>query len=96
MNHEPPAHLADKYRVYALFMANDFNVRPTGNMILIHVGRPVSLATLCETYIFQHLELTIEKTGEKIKTNEISGIQKINNDNKPQYELTMDGVLKNI
>lgn len=96
MTIESPIHLAEKYRLYAIFFEDNFNVRPNGNMMIVHIGRPVSLGTLCESYIFQHIELTVEKTGEKIKTNEISGIQKIQNDNKPKYELAMGGVLKEI
>lgn len=60
---------------------------------MVHVERPVSFATFCESYIFQHEELTIEKTGEKIKTNRIYGIQKIDNGNKPHYILAMNGNL---
>lgn len=96
MNHEAPIHLADKYRLYAIWLEEGFENKLNQNMMIVHVGRPISFATLCETFIFQHPELTIEKTGKKIKTNIISGIQKVKNDNKPQYELTIDGTLKEI
>ena len=90
---ELPGHLADKYRVYAISFEEEYGSRPHDNLILVHVGRPISFETLCDTYIFQHLELTIDKTGQKIKTNTISGVYKIPNDNKPKYELSMDGRL---
>lgn len=96
MSHEPPNHLKDPYRLYALWFETDYGSRPISDMIIVHVGRPVSLATLCESFIFQHMELTVEKTGQKMKTNAITGIQKIDNKNIPKYELTMGGMLKEI
>lgn len=96
MSLQIPAHLAEKFMVYAIYFDDSFSKRPTGNILLVHIGRPVSLGTLCEAYIFQHPELTVETTGEKIKTNEINGIQKVANTNKPKYELTMAGVLKEV
>lgn len=94
MLNEPPIHLAEKYRLYALWLETDYGSRPTNEMLIVHIGRPVSFATLCETYIFQHVELTVEKTNDKIKVNSITGVQKIGNQNIPKYELTMDGILK--
>lgn len=96
MSHQPPPHLADKYRLYAIWIEADYGSRPTNDMLLVHIARPVSLGTLCETYIFNNLELTVLSSGQKIKTNLISGIQKIDNKNIPKYELTMDGSLKDI
>lgn len=96
MTVEPPAHLADKYRLYAIWLDRDFMSRPNQSMLIIHIGRPVSFETLCDTYIFQHMELTVEKSGDKIPVKGICGIQKIDNQNKPNYELTMDGTLKEL
>jgi hypothetical protein len=96
MLNEPPSHLAEKYRLYAIWIETDYGSRPITDMLIVHIGRPVSFATLCETYIFQHIELTVGKTGEKIKVSGITGIQKIDNKNIPKYELTMDGTLKEI
>lgn len=96
MSHTPPSHLSDKYRLYAISFEQDYVNRANQNMILVHVARPVSLQTLCGSYIFQHAELTIEKTGEKIQTSRVCGIQKIDNGNKPKYELTQDGILREI
>lgn len=96
MTHIPPAHLSDKYNVYAIWLEKDYVNRPNQNMILIHIARPVSFQTLCGSYIFQHIELTIEKTGEKIQTSRICGLQKIDNGNTPKYVLTMTGDLREI
>lgn len=96
MLNEPPAHLAEKYRLYALWLEADYGSRAISDMIIVHVGRPVSFATLCESFIFQHVELTVEKTNQKIMVNTITGIQKIDNKNIPKYELTMDGLLREI
>ncbi len=90
---ELPGHLADKYRLYAISFDEDYGSRPSGNLMIVHIGRPVSFETLCDTYIFQHLEFTIDKTGDKVKTNTICGVYKIPNDNVPKYELAMDGRL---
>jgi hypothetical protein len=65
-------------------------------MLIVHVSQGLSFASFCELYIFQNHELTIEKTGQKIKTNSITGIQKIDNQNIPKYEIVMDGTLKEI
>ena len=59
----------------------------------VHIGRPVSFKTVCEKFIFQHIELTVVSSGEKIQTAEVIGIQKVPNGNKPKYELTLDGNL---
>lgn len=96
MLNEPPKHLADKYRLYAIWLENDYGSRPVSDMLLVHVARPLSFATFCESYIFQHLELTVVKTGVKIKTSGICGVQKVDNQNTPKYEITMDGNLKEI
>lgn len=96
MLNEPPAHLAEKYRLYALWLEADYGSRAISDMIIVHVGRPVSFTTLCESFIFQHVELTVEKTNQKIMVNTITGIQKIDNKNIPKYELTMDGLLREI
>lgn len=93
---EPPVHLQDRYRLYAIWMDADYGSRPTNDIMIVHIGRPVSFATLCESFIFQHDELTVEKSGVKIKTNLITGIQKIDNKNIPKYELTLAGLLKEI
>lgn len=93
---EPPSHLAEKYRLYAIWLEADYGSRPISDMIIVHVGRPVSFGTLCEQFILQHLELTVETTGQKIRVGSITGIQKIDNKNIPKYELTIDGILKEI
>jgi hypothetical protein len=92
-NHEPPKHLADKYRCYAIWIEDDGSGQQALKMILVHVGRPISFKTLLETYIFQHLELTTERDGRKIPTRLISGVQKVPNQNTPDYELRQDGTL---
>ena len=96
MINEPPAHLADKYRLYALWLETDYGSRPISDMLIVHVSQPASFATVCENFIFQHIELTVQKTGQKIPTSSITGIQKIDNKNIPKYELTMGGMLKEI
>lgn len=93
MSHEPPEHLKDKYRCYAIWLATDYGSRPISDMLIVHLGRPMSFLSFVELYILQHQELTIEKTGQKIQTVNITGIQKIDNNNIPKYELTYDGVL---
>jgi hypothetical protein len=60
------------------------------------IGHGGTIYNLSESFIFQYDELTIEKTGVKVPTNRICGIQKINNNNKPNYEIVMGGVLKEI
>lgn len=92
MINEPPKHLQDKYRLYAIWFESGYGARPADDMVIVHVGRPVSFATLCESYIFQHIEL-ITETQQQFLTNKIVGIQKIGNDNKPKYELTLEGKL---
>lgn len=94
MLNEPPKHLKDKYYLYAIWLEADYGSRPTDDLLIVHVERPVSFATFCDTYIFQHDELTVEKTGEKIKANRVVGIQKIPNNQEPKYTLTQAGVLK--
>lgn len=84
--------LKEKYRLYALHFENGMHK----NMLLLHVGRPMGLKGFCENYIFQHMELTVEKTGAKWTTSQIVGIQKIPNGNKPDFELTYEGLLKDI
>lgn len=89
----PPEHLRPKYRLYALWFQNDFGGRPTENMVIVHVGRPMSFRTLCDTYIFENLELTVESTKEKYEVAKLCGIQKVLDDNVPQYELAYGGRL---
>jgi hypothetical protein len=89
-------HLREPYRVYALHLDPGVNKRPNQAMITVHIGRPVSFKTVCTMFVFLNIELTIEKTNEKIPTNGIIGIQKISNGNKPDYELTLDGTLKEL
>lgn len=96
MQNLPPDHLKEKYSLYAIWLDADYGSRPISDMMIVHIGRPISFATLCDTYIFQHVELTVEKTGQKIKVSGITGIQKIDNKNIPKYELVMDGTLKEI
>ena len=79
-------HLREQYRMYSIHFDN-------GQMILVHIGRPVSFKTVCDKFIFEHIELSVEKTNQKFETNKISGIQKIPNQNKPAYELRMGGIL---
>ncbi len=85
---ELPDHLRDKYRMYSIHFENS-------SMILVHINRPVSFKTVCESFIFQHLELTTD-TGQKFETNKIAGVQKIPNQNVPAFELTHDGLLKKV
>lgn len=96
MSHDPPEHLKDKYRLYAIWLNTDYGSRPISDMIIVHVSRPVSFATFCDSYTLNHIELTVQKTGQKILVSNVCGIQKIDNNNKPHYELTMDGTLKEI
>lgn len=87
--------LEDKYRVYAITFEPTMDKRPRESVMFVHVARPISLKTFCDSFIFQHLELTNEK-GDKFKTNAVCGIQKVPNQVTPEYELTMDGLLKDI
>lgn len=89
-------HLRETYRIYALHLENGINKRPGQAMLMVHIGRPVAFRTVCDKFIFEHVELTIEKTGEKILTSSIIGIQKIPNGNLPDYELRLDGTLVEI
>lgn len=93
---QPPEHLSDKYRVYAITMTEDYQNRSEDRSIIVHVARPLSFKTFCETYILQHMELTVESSGAKIPTGKIAGLQKIPNQNTPKYEITADGVLKGL
>jgi hypothetical protein len=86
---ELPDHLQEKYRNYSIHFDNGL----TKSMIIVHVGRPMKFSSFITNYIFQHNELTIEKTNAKLQTSNIVGIQKIPNDNQPDYELRMDGAL---
>lgn len=96
MSHEPPDHLKSRFRCYALWLESDYGSRPNQEMMIVHIGRPLSFRNFCEAYVFQHMELTIEKTGVKITTNRIRGIQKIDDNNTPNYELTFSGQLLEI
>lgn len=89
-------HLREPYRVYAIHLDPGMNKRPTQAVLFVHIGRPVSLKVVCESFIFKHLELIVQKTGELIQTSTIVGIQKVPNGNKPQYELRPDGTLVEI
>lgn len=84
-----PEHLQDKYRIYALRFED-------GSLVKVHVGRPMSFRTFCESYIFQHIELMNKSQGLLLKTNTIVGIEKIPNANKPDFEATMSGELLDI
>lgn len=84
-----PDHLADKYRVYALRFED-------GSLVKVHVGRPISFRTFCETYILQHIELMAQKTKTIFPTSGICGIEKIPNNNKPDFEVTAAGELLEI
>lgn len=86
-------HLRDPYRVYCIQLNQGINKRAGDAILYVHIARPVSFKTVCEKFIFQHLELTMVKTGEKIPIVEVVGIQKVPNGNKPKYELTLDGNL---
>jgi hypothetical protein len=89
---ELPGHLQEKYRIYAIHFDDGLKK----SMIMVHVGRPMKFYSLIANYIFQHTELTVQKTGAKLQTGDIVGIQKIPNDNEPLYELTYDGNLLEI
>jgi hypothetical protein len=89
---ELPSHLAEKYRNYAIHFDNGL----TKNMIIVHIGRPVKFKSVLDHYIMDHIELTIQKTNVKLETANIVGVQKVPNDNKPDYELTINGVLLEI
>lgn len=84
-----PEHLGDKYRVYALRFVD-------GQLVKVHVRNPVSFKTFCETYILKHVELTAKKSSTIFKTEYISGIEKILNSNKPDFEVTPEGLLLEI
>lgn len=81
--------MADKYRCYAVYFEN-------GTNMIIHVRELTTFPVFCKKYIFDHIELTMEKTNQKIVTANISGIQKIPNQNKPEFELTVDARLVSI
>ncbi len=85
----PVEHLREKYFIFSLQFENGLARR----MIMVHVGRPLSFRTFAEKYVLQHVELTIQRTNEKLEVNKLVGIQKIPNDNLPAFELTMDGNL---
>ncbi len=85
-------HLREPHRVYAISFENGMHKR----LVMVHVARPVSFKTVCVTFILNNIELTVEKTGEKLQTSLITGIQKVPNQNIPEYELTLDGLLKEI
>lgn len=87
-------HLREPYRVYAIQLEAGVNKRPGQTILFVHIGRPVSFRTVCNQFIFDNIELTIETTGEKILTSGIVGVQKVPNGNKPEYELTATGILK--
>lgn len=91
-----PESITDKYNLYAIWVEGGFGSRPVDTMIIFHVSRPMSFKTMCQSYILQHLELTIENTGQKIETSNICGIQKVPNSNIPLYQLRQDGTLINI
>jgi hypothetical protein len=84
-----PEYLADKYRMYALRFEN-------GDLVKLHVGRPISFKTFCDQYILQHIELLNQKAGVLFKVAQIVGIEKIPNSNKPDFEVTAEGNLLEI
>ena len=81
-----PEHLADKWRIFMLRFDDN-------SMMMLHVGRPVSFKTFCQNYIFQHLELIDKKDSKLFKTNGIVAIEKVPNQNRPDYEVTEAGQL---
>ena len=92
---ESPEHLKDKYRIYAIWVDGGYSDRPLNEIMMVHVAQPVSFRALCDI-IFNNIELTIEKTGQKIQTSKICGIQKIPNANVPNFELIHNGILREI
>lgn len=84
-----PEHLADKYRVYMLRFED-------GSLVKLHVERPISFKTFCETYILQHIELYNENTKTTFFTNQIMAIEKIPNQNIPDFTITLTGQLLEI
>ena len=96
MINEPPAHLRDRYHLYAIWLEDDYGNRPSQRLLKVHIGRPVSFRTLINDFIGDVLELTVEKTGEKINCNLITGVHKIPNQDTPDYELCVGGLLKDI
>lgn len=90
---EVQEHLREPYRVYCIQLNPGINRRAADAILYVHIGRPVSFKTVCDKFIFQHIEFTVVSTGEKILTSEIIGIQKVPNGNKPKYELTYEGNL---
>lgn len=88
--------MEDKYRVYAITFEPTMVKRPGESVMFVHCGRPTSFKTFCNKFIFDHMELTIEKTNEKILTSTVVGVQKIPNQVTPAYELTGEGLLREI
>jgi hypothetical protein len=93
---ETVEHLREPYRVYAIHLEAGVNKRPNQAMLLVHAPQGGPFRHFCNTYIFQHMELTIVKTNERIMTSEVIGIQKIPNGNKPTYQINPDGTLVEI
>jgi hypothetical protein len=89
---ELPGHLAEKYRNYAIHFDNGL----TKSMLIVHIGHLLKFKSVFNNYIMDHIELTIQKTNSKLLTENIIGIQKVDNGNKPDYELTINGVLLEI
>ena len=65
-------------------------------MIIVSVRQPGPFRVFCTSFIFNNIELTIEKTNEKIPVSHVVGIQRIPNQNIPEFELTPEGLLKEI
>ncbi len=82
-------HLREPFRIYALHFENGMHKR----LMLVHVARPGPFKVFASNYLFNNMELTIEKTGEKIPTAWLTGIQKVPNANTPEYRITLEGLL---
>ncbi len=79
----------DKYRVYLLRFED-------GSIVKLHVGRPISFKTFVETFIFQHMELVEDKSKTIFQTKNIMAVEKIPNSNKPDFQITAEGMLLEI
>lgn len=83
-------------QVYAIHFEKEVNNRDNETLLFVRVAGLVTFKVMMESYIFQHLELTLQKTGQKLKTSSICGVQKIPFENTPAYELRWDGTLREI
>ncbi len=82
-------HLFEKYNLYAVHFENGMHK----NMLLVHVARPLSFSTFVRQYLLDNVELTVVKTNQKFETSQITGVQKIPNENVPAWEITLSGQL---